>query len=90
MCLAIPGRLTAIQGDGDLRVGEVDFGGVSRDANLAFVPEAVVGDYVLVMREDWTLLDWMEGEQRHRQLGVHAGVSADEMLVPLVVAHCAR
>ena len=48
MCLAIPGRLTAIQGDGDLRVGNVDFGGVSRDANLAFVPEAVVGDYVLV------------------------------------------
>lgn len=48
MCLAIPGRLVAIQGDGDLRVGEVDFGGVSRDANLAFVPEAVVGDYVLV------------------------------------------
>jgi len=48
MCLAIPGRLIAIQGDGDLRLGQVDFGGVSRDANLAFVPEAVVGDYVLV------------------------------------------
>ena len=48
MCLAIPGRLVGICGDGDLRVGEVDFGGVSRDANLAFVPEAAVGDYVLV------------------------------------------
>jgi len=48
MCLAIPGRLVAITGDGDLRSGEVDFGGVSRDANLVFVPEAVVGDYVLV------------------------------------------
>src|SRR5512141_2963899 len=48
MCLAIPGRLVAIVGDGDLRVGEVDFGGVSRGANLAFVPEAAVGDYVLV------------------------------------------
>jgi hydrogenase expression/formation protein HypC len=48
MCLAIPGRILSIQGDGDLRIGEVDFGGVSRAANLAFVPEAVVGDYVLV------------------------------------------
>ncbi|MFN2376603.1 MAG: HypC/HybG/HupF family hydrogenase formation chaperone [Candidatus Binatia bacterium] len=48
MCLAIPGRLVGIIGEGDLRVGEVDFGGVSREANLAFVPEAAVGDYVLV------------------------------------------
>lgn len=48
MCLAIPGRILAIEGDGDLRVGEVDFGGVSRATNLAFVSEAAVGDYVLV------------------------------------------
>jgi len=48
MCLAIPGRLVTTFGDGELRVGEVDFGGVSREANLAFVPEAVVGDYLLV------------------------------------------
>ena len=41
------------------------------------------------MREDWTLLDWMEGEKRYRQRGVHAGVSADEMYVPLMAAHCA-
>lgn len=46
-----------------------------------------VGDYVLVMRENWTLMDWVEGEKRYRQLGVHAGVSADEMHVPLVIAH---
>ena len=48
MCLAIPGCLVSIFGEGDLRVGTVDFGGVSREANLAFVPEAEVGDYVLV------------------------------------------
>ena len=47
-----------------------------------------VGDYALVMREDWTLLDWVEGEKRHRQVGVHAGVSADEMLVPLIAVQC--
>ena len=47
-----------------------------------------IGDYVLVMRENWTLLDWVEGEKRYRQLGVHAGVSAEEMYVPLVIARC--
>ena len=48
MCLAIPGRVVSICGDAELRVGEVDFGGVARSTNLAFVPEAGVGDYVLV------------------------------------------
>lgn len=35
-------------GEDEFRVGEVDFGGVSRQTNLVFVPEAGVGDYVLV------------------------------------------
>lgn len=48
MCLAVPGRVTEIAGDGDLRSARVDFGGVSRDASLIFVPEARIGDYVLV------------------------------------------
>lgn len=43
-----------------------------------------IGDYTLVMREDWTLTDWLPGEKRHRMLGVHAGVSAAEMWVPLI------
>jgi hypothetical protein len=45
-----------------------------------------IGDYTLVMKDDWTIKDWMPGEQRHRQIGVHAGLSADEMIVPLIVA----
>ena len=48
MCLAIPGQVVAIVGEGEFRVGDVDFGGVSRQTNLVFVPEAAVGDYVLV------------------------------------------
>ncbi|HEY2774978.1 MAG TPA: HypC/HybG/HupF family hydrogenase formation chaperone [Candidatus Binatia bacterium] len=48
MCLAIPGRLVSVCGAEELRAGEVDFGGVRRPTNLAFVPEAQVGDYVLV------------------------------------------
>jgi hydrogenase expression/formation protein HypC len=49
MCLAIPGRILDVSGDLPLsRTGRVDFGGVVKDVSLAFVPEAAVGDYVLV------------------------------------------
>ena len=49
MCLAIPGRLEAITDPDPLMpIGRVTFGGVSRQICLACVPEAVVGDYVLV------------------------------------------
>ena len=48
MCLAVPGRVVEIQGSDDLRSARVDFGGITRDASLVFVPEASVGDYVLV------------------------------------------
>jgi len=46
---------------------------------------ARVGDYVLVMRDRATIKDWMEGEKRYRLLGVHGGVTEEEMLVPLIV-----
>ena len=48
MCLAVPGRVTEIQGDGEFRSARIDFSGVAREVSLAFVPEVVVGDYVLV------------------------------------------
>jgi len=49
MCLAVPGKITSVEGnDPLLRVGKVDFGGVVKQINLAYVPEAKVGDYVLV------------------------------------------
>jgi hydrogenase expression/formation protein HypC len=48
MCLAVPGRVVEIQGEGDLRMGRIDFGGVVRQACLAYLPEAELGDYVLV------------------------------------------
>jgi hydrogenase expression/formation protein HypC len=49
MCLAIPGRILEITGDDDLsRAGRIDFGGVIREASLAAVPEARVGDFVIV------------------------------------------
>lgn len=49
MCLAIPGQIVSITGDDPLlRVGRVQFGGIVKETSLACVPEAEVGDYVLV------------------------------------------
>jgi hydrogenase expression/formation protein HypC len=48
MCLAVPGKVVEIEGDGELRMGRVDFSGVQRQACLAYVPEVKIGDYVLV------------------------------------------
>lgn len=49
MCLAVPGRLISIDGDDPLtRQGRVDFGGVIKSVNLAYVPEVKPDDYVLV------------------------------------------
>ena len=45
-----------------------------------------VGDYALVMKNRATIKDWMPGERHHSVIGVHGGVSADEMIVPLVLA----
>ncbi|MDF1643239.1 MAG: HypC/HybG/HupF family hydrogenase formation chaperone [Pseudomonadales bacterium] len=49
MCLAIPGEIISIKGDDALsRSGQVRFGDVMREICLAFVPDAVEGDYVLI------------------------------------------
>ena len=50
MCLAIPGKIIAIteQLDETFRRGKVSFGGILKDVNLFMVPEAAIGDYVLV------------------------------------------
>jgi hydrogenase expression/formation protein HypC len=48
MCLAIPGKITSITGEGFERTGKVNFGGVLKDINLAYVPEAKIDDYVIV------------------------------------------
>ncbi len=48
MCLAVPGKIVSISGDDVLRAGAVNFGGIVKNVNLAYVPEAKVGDYVIV------------------------------------------
>ena len=48
MCLGVPGKITKIYEIEGLKMGEVDFGGVTREACLEYVPETKVGDYVLI------------------------------------------
>ena len=49
MCLAIPGRVESISGDDPItRMGRINFGGVIKEASLAYVPEVKIGDYVIV------------------------------------------
>jgi len=49
MCLAVPGKILSMSGNDPLSIiGKVSFGGVVKEVNLAYVPEAKIGDYVVV------------------------------------------
>ncbi|HXK00970.1 MAG TPA: HypC/HybG/HupF family hydrogenase formation chaperone [Verrucomicrobiae bacterium] len=48
MCLAVPGKIVETRDIDGMRIGKIDFGGVTRDAYLDYVPEANLGDYVVV------------------------------------------
>ena len=49
MCVCVPGKILSILRDEPMaRMGKVSFGGILKEVNLSYVPEAVVGDYVVV------------------------------------------
>jgi hydrogenase expression/formation protein HypC len=48
MCLAVPGKITEIYEMGGMHMCKVDFGGVTREACIQALPEAKLGDYVIV------------------------------------------
>lgn len=49
MCLAIPGKVETITGEDQItRMGRVNFGGIIKEASLAYVPDVKLGDYVIV------------------------------------------
>lgn len=48
MCLGVPGKIVEIYEANGLSMGKIDFGGVTREACLAYVPEAVIGDYTVI------------------------------------------
>jgi hydrogenase expression/formation protein HypC len=65
MCLAVPGNIISIAGsDPLLRSGRVNFGGIIKEVNLGYVPEAKVGDYVIVhVGFAISIVDQAEAEQ---------------------------
>ncbi|MBJ7906936.1 HypC/HybG/HupF family hydrogenase formation chaperone [Streptomyces sp. NPDC004549] len=48
MCLAVPGKVVAIDDGADPRTGLIDFGGVQKQACLEYLPDVQVGEYVIV------------------------------------------
>lgn len=48
MCLGIPGKITAIYEKDSLKMAKIDFGGIVKEACLAYTPEAKVGNYALI------------------------------------------
>ena len=48
MCLAVPGKILSIQGEDLMRSGKVSFSGVMKEVNLAYLPEAQIGDYAII------------------------------------------
>jgi hydrogenase expression/formation protein HypC len=65
MCLAVPGKILSIEGaDPIFRCGRVSFGGIVKQINLAYVPEAKVDDYILVhVGFAISIIDEAEAEQ---------------------------
>jgi hydrogenase expression/formation protein HypC len=69
MCLAIPGKIVSSEEENGVRVGRVEFGGISRATCLDLVPEALVGDYVLVhVGFAMSVVDREEAERTYKVL----------------------
>jgi hydrogenase expression/formation protein HypC len=84
MCLAVPGKILSISGEDLMRMGKVNFGGVVKDVNLAYTPEANVGDYVVVhVGFALSVVDEAEAQQTFeylRQIGELEELEASDAL----------
>lgn len=80
MCPAVPARVLSLLGDDPItRTGWADFGGVVKEVNFAFAPEAAIGDYVLVhVGFAIAVLDQTEAEQVLAQLSEIEDFSDEE------------
>jgi hydrogenase expression/formation protein HypC len=79
MCLAVPGKIIETEEIGGIRLGRVQFGDVTRQIHLDFVPEAQIGDFVLVhVGFALTRVDAEEAERTYRLLE-QIGAIAEEL-----------
>ena len=84
MCLAVPGQILSVTGDDPImRAGRVDFGGIVKEINLAYVPDAVAGDYVLVhVGFAITVIDEAEADRIFRHLRELGELGRNEVEAP--------
>jgi len=75
MCLAVPGQVVNVADD-PLRTATVSFGGVTKSISLAFVPDAGVGDYVIV--HVGFAISKLDEEAARRTLQTYADLAALE------------
>lgn len=74
MCLTVPGRIVAVETSPDgTRLAQVDFGELVRPANLVFLPEVAVGDYVTV--QAGIALRRLEPEEAREAVALHTELS---------------
>ena len=79
MCLAIPGRVAELYEASGVPMARVEFGGISREACMAYLPEARDGDYVLVHAGfAITKMDEQEAERTLADLREMAELSGEE------------
>ena len=81
MCLGIPGKVVEIRDDGPLRMARVDFGGVRKEACLAYVPEVGLGDYVIV--HVGFAISRLDEEEAMRTLEMLRAIDAEGMAMDL-------
>jgi hydrogenase expression/formation protein HypC len=83
MCLAIPGKITSIESryNGLVRMAKVLFGGITKEASLEMVPQAQIGDYVLIhVGVAISLIDEAEAKKTFEYL---EGIGELEELMPV-------
>ncbi len=79
MCLAIPGKILEASNVGLNRIATVQFGGITRQIYLDFVPEANPGDYVLAhVGFALSVIDEAEAERTYALLEEMGALAGDE------------
>jgi hydrogenase expression/formation protein HypC len=81
MCLGIPGKVIEINDEGPLRMAHVDFGGVRKEACLAYVPEVKLGDYVIV--HVGFAISALDEEEAHKTLELLRAIDAEGVAAEL-------
>ena len=90
MCLAVPGKILETKEENGSRLGVVQFGGITRLVQLDFVPEAGVGDYVIVhVGFALSIVNAEEAARTYQLLEEIEMLNAEELAADAVTTHVA-